>query len=128
MQFSDGQPLADLLRQLRQLGPGGAATPPPEPVLAAGPESDPPAGADVERTTAYRPAPLSAGAAAADTAALAGPLTARTREGRGYFRSAARPAEQAAGGLQHAPDPGGVPRGRQPRKPPLDPPAHPWGG
>ncbi len=81
MQFIDGQPLSDVIRQLAQ-GP----TPTPE------------------RTTAYPP-PLDETAAASPTIRAAGettPLTSEGKRGRAYFRKVAELGVQAGEALDHA--------------------------
>jgi serine/threonine protein kinase len=81
MQFIDGQPLSELIRQLAQ-GPTRAE----------------------ERTAAYQPPPDEA-VAASPTVRAAGdstPLTSEGKRGREYFRKVAELGVQAAEALDHA--------------------------
>jgi serine/threonine protein kinase len=103
MQFIDGQTLADLIRELRQLegrepageaGPPAAAVPPAD--SSTSPYPLPPFAAP------YRAGLGLAADPAADTAPEARLATAHSVRGAGYFRAVARLGIQAAEALEHA--------------------------
>jgi tetratricopeptide (TPR) repeat protein len=93
MQFIDGQPLSDLIHQLRQAEQG----------RRGGPRRDE-APASQDRTTAYQ-RPEGEATPARATVRTAGddtPLTSVGRRGREYFRRVAELGVQAAEALDHA--------------------------
>jgi hypothetical protein len=85
MQFIDGQPLSEIIRQLRR---------------AENPESV----AGKERTPAYQPPPEAATQTNPTTRPVAEitPLTSEGRRSRGYYRKVAELGVQAAAALDHA--------------------------
>jgi WD40 repeat protein/serine/threonine protein kinase len=93
MQFIDGQPLSQVIHQLRQEESKPADSP------AAKGEAE----AEAARTTAY-PAPAGGPTASATTRAGGGPtpLTGQGRRGREYYRKVAELGVQAAEALEHA--------------------------
>jgi WD40 repeat protein/serine/threonine protein kinase len=103
MQFIEGQTLAALIRDLRQLASGQPAADPPGAAgslageLASGQWAPPQRnGADLPPTTDYVPPPSAAATAAG---ALS---TERSTQSRGFFRAAAQLGVQAAEALEHA--------------------------
>jgi tetratricopeptide (TPR) repeat protein len=93
MQFIDGRPLSELVRQLRQAEQDQRGAPRPKEAPAS-----------EDRTTAYA-APSGADSPAGATALAAGdatPLTSEWRRGREYYRRVAELGAQAAEALDHA--------------------------
>jgi tetratricopeptide (TPR) repeat protein len=93
MQFIDGRPLSDLIRQLRQSEQDRHGSP-----------RDEEAPASKDRTTAY-PGPAGEATPAGATVQAAGddtPLTSEGRRGRAYYRRVAELGAQAAEALDHA--------------------------
>ena len=88
MQFIDGQPLSEVIRQLREREKRGTDSVPT---------------ATEERTTAYQPAPAEAVTTRPTVgAADVTPLSAEGRRGRDYYRKVAELGVQAAEALDHA--------------------------
>jgi tetratricopeptide (TPR) repeat protein/serine/threonine protein kinase len=93
MQFIDGQPLSEVVRQLRQEEQNQRGGPRPKEAPAS-----------QDQTTAYQ-RPAGEAAPAAPTVQAAGddtPLTGEGRRGREYFRRVAELGAQAAEALDHA--------------------------
>src|SRR5262245_36290736 len=106
MQFIDGQTLAQLIRELRQLGGLEAPAAPTGSLageLASGRWAPPRRnGADPQHTTPYAPAGVPAPPAEAGTQPAAALSTERSATSPAFFRAAAHLGAQAAEALEHA--------------------------
>jgi tetratricopeptide (TPR) repeat protein/serine/threonine protein kinase len=132
MQYIDGQTLAQVIAELRQLAapgednrlPVNGPTPAAE---AVAPGRNPsPAAADEERTSPYRPHLLPPGSAAQETVPQAALTTEGSHRTAAYFRTVARLGEQAAEALHHAHEMGVVHRDVKPGNLLLDGRANVW--
>jgi serine/threonine protein kinase/Flp pilus assembly protein TadD len=131
MQYIDGQPLAAVIKDLRQLAGTEAKGPGPgEPgeeslahACASGRWAPPRAAAAGEPTTAYAPAAPAAGTATQAAGLLSTEPSVRTAE---YFRTVARLGVQAAEALEHAHEQGVIHRDVKPGNLLLDGRGHLW--